>query len=149
MKIVFAARTHTAAGCKRWGTKNLGQAPTRKLHPRLVNLGLLKHIELFRAKDNTSAHSLQARARMLKRCSQIITSAQPISMFCACHKNHKNHRKKKKNFTGFRRTTTTVDGHECTKNNLIICLFDCFYVSVQNIGQMVMVGPTTLKLMNE
>ena len=43
----------------------------------------------------------------------------------------------------------SVDEHECTKNNLIICLFECFYVSVQNIGQMVMVGPTTLKLMNE
>ena len=43
----------------------------------------------------------------------------------------------------------SVDEHECTKNNLIICLFVCFYVSDQNIGQMVMVGPTTLKLMNE
>ena len=32
----------------------------------------------------------------------------------------------------------SVDEHECTKNNLIICLFVCFYVSVQNIGQMVM-----------
>ena len=35
----------------------------------------------------------------------------------------------------------SVDEDECTKNTKIICLFDCFYVSVQNIGQMVMVGP--------